>query len=84
MKYPVMWLHADAVRKGQYGLARMIMKFLRDGRIMISDYNNVAYDSGFADWLMQNCHWFNSHEGRARWVRNKGFIALLASKRSYK
>ena len=70
MKTKLFFWHSKLIRQGNYGTARQILLAMNrpNKQIFISDYNNEAYNSGFAGWLISSCKWFNN---------KNGFIAIL-------
>jgi hypothetical protein len=45
-------------------LLRNKMKVLNESKrqqLFISDYDDKSYNSGLADWLQNNCQWFNNN-----------------------
>lgn len=58
-----MFFHAQAVRQGNFRLAQFIMRLLHNRNAFVADYNNELYETGFANWLMNNCSWHNARGG---------------------
>lgn len=55
--------YSEMVRAGHLVAARSILRLLHTGSFFISDGNNALYQSGLADWLMENFRYGNRTKG---------------------
>lgn len=79
MKIKLFFWHARLVKLGYFRIASYLLRRMMsagkdmNGRMIavtidISDGNDEAYESGFADWLQKYSYWYN---------KNRGFSAKL-------
>ena len=59
MKQNLMQLHKELVRKGFFNSARLVLRLIVNKSIVVNDCDNEAYESGMAQFLMDNCRYSN-------------------------
>lgn len=61
MKQQLIQLHKTLVDRGYHIAAKMLLNAMNnESNITIGDGFNEAYESGLAQWLQDNCRWYNN------------------------
>lgn len=61
MKQQLLQLHRSLVSKGYHLAAkRLLTAMIHKSNLTIGDGFNEAYESGLAQWLQDNCRWYNN------------------------